>query len=123
MKKVSADYLKKIEERGKKTKVYKSFQMTGLALSRILDDEEHKALYIKLAKEMDQGALLRLAKDVAEKRRVKNLGAYFMRMLQKEQDKIKIEKKRREQKANPKSPTFVKISKLIYDDFNDTKQK
>jgi hypothetical protein len=37
---------------------------------------------MKLAKERDADELLALAKSVAENKRVKNKGAYFMRVLQ-----------------------------------------
>lgn len=86
------NYLETLKERGRKSKIYSSHQLTGLALSRILDDEKHKSLYMKMAKEYDSQALIRLAKNVAEKRRVINMGAYFMRMLQKEKGKMKKEK-------------------------------
>ena len=47
----------------------------------MLSDIPHKSLYIKLAKEYDGQALLRLAKDVVERRDVKNPAAYFMTLL------------------------------------------
>ena len=75
------EYLKTVAARAKKSHVYRKYQMTGLMLAEILADNAHKALYIKLAKEHDGERLIRLARDVAEKRDVKNKGAYFMRML------------------------------------------
>ena len=57
--------------------------MTGLELAEILDDAEHKSLYIKLAKENDERKLLEIAKDIASKKNVRNKGAYFMKMIQK----------------------------------------
>ncbi|MDO8557314.1 MAG: hypothetical protein Q7R98_02515 [Candidatus Jorgensenbacteria bacterium] len=74
-------YLETIRERGKKSKVYCKYQETGLQLAEILEDRKHKALYIKLSKEHDEQKLLQLAKNIAEKRDVKNKGAYFMRIL------------------------------------------
>lgn len=78
---VQKDYLKSLKERGRESRVYRKYQMTGLMLAEILDDNVHKALYIKLAKEHDEEKLIRLAKDIAEKKNIRNKGAYFMRML------------------------------------------
>ncbi len=78
---VQKDYLKSLKERGKESRVYKKYQMTGLMLAEILGDSAHKALYIKLAKEHDEEKLVALAKDIAEKKNVRNKGAYFMKML------------------------------------------
>lgn len=74
------DYLKILKERSKISRVYSKHQLTGLILSQILDDETHKALYIRLAKRGDSERLMTLAKDVAEKRSVENRGAYFMKL-------------------------------------------
>mgnify|MGYP006284201521 CR=1 FL=1 len=76
------DYLKTLKERKKQSKVYVQFQDVGLTLAEILSDQKHKALYIKLAKEHDKDKLLRIAKQVAEKKDIKNKGAYFMRVWQ-----------------------------------------
>ncbi len=75
------DYLDVLKERAKKSKVYSPHQMTGLTLAQILKDEKHKSLYIKLAKKYKADKLLSLAKSVAERKNVKNKGAYFMRLL------------------------------------------
>jgi len=77
------DYIKKLKEKAKTSKIYKTYQMTGLELAEILDDAEHKSLYIKLAKENDERKLLEIAKDIASKKNVRNKGAYFMKMIQK----------------------------------------
>ncbi len=74
------DYLKIITERAKKSKVYTKYQLIGLLLAQLLDDEEHKSLYIKMAKKSDEAKLLELAKSISEMKRVKNKGAYFMRI-------------------------------------------
>lgn len=71
-------YLKKLKERAKKSRVYRKYQLIGLEISQILGDEKHKSLYIKLAKEKGAERLLRLAKEISEKKSVKNRGAYFM---------------------------------------------
>jgi len=81
----SEDYLKTLKERAEKSKVYKRYQMTGLALAELLEDEAHKALYIRLSKQFEESRLLSLAKRVAGLKNVKNKGAYFMSMLYKEQ--------------------------------------
>ena len=75
------EYVAELKRRGKESHVYKKYQLIGLEISRILGDEKHKALYIKLAKEQDADTLMRLAKDIAERANVKNKGAYFMAML------------------------------------------
>lgn len=74
-------YLEVLKERKKTSRVYKVHQSTGLALAEILDDEKHKSLYMKIAKERDAQELIELAKDVASRKGVKNKGAYFMRLL------------------------------------------
>lgn len=77
------NYLETLKERAKKSRVYKSYQFVGLTISQILNDEKHKSLYIKLAKEHPGDHLLIIAKDVAERKKIKNKGGYFMRILQK----------------------------------------
>jgi hypothetical protein len=74
-------YLEVLRERQKDSRIYKIHQSTGLALAEILQDEKHKSLYMKLAKEHDNQKLIELAKDVASRRNVANKGAYFMRLL------------------------------------------
>jgi hypothetical protein len=75
------NYIELIKKRAKESRVYSSHQMTGLLLAEILGDDKHKSLYIKLAKERDQDALIKLAKDVADRQNIGNRGAYFMKML------------------------------------------
>jgi len=77
------DYLLILKERAKKSRVYKSYQFVGLTISQLLNDEKHKSLYIKLAKKHHSDDLLRMAKEVAERKKVQNKGAYFMKVLQK----------------------------------------
>jgi hypothetical protein len=74
----SEKYLKELHQRAKESHVYRKYQMIGLTIAETLSDEKHKSLYIKLAKENDGEKLLRLAKDVADRKGVKNKGAYFM---------------------------------------------
>ena len=83
------DYLETLKERGKTSRVYKKFQLTGLLIAQLLNDEKHKSLYIKLAKEHDNQHLLSIAKDVSERKRIKNKGGYFMRVFTKLRNDIK----------------------------------
>ncbi len=80
---MNPDYIELLKKRAKESKVYSSHQMTGLMIAEILGDEQHKSLYIKLAKTGNADELLKLAKSVAERENVKNKGAYFMRLLHK----------------------------------------
>lgn len=75
----SENYFKELKTRSTTSKVYQSHQLTGLEIANILEDWKHKSLYIKLAKEHGD-RLLGVAKSVAEKRDVKNKGAYFMKI-------------------------------------------
>lgn len=81
MTKLRTTYIKALKQRGKESHVYRKYQLLGLEIARALKDERHKALYIKLAKERGGERMLCLAKEVAEKRNVKNRGAYFMTVL------------------------------------------
>ena len=78
---VRSSYLAELRRRAKESRVYEKYQLMGLKIAEALHDERHKSLYIKLAKERGGEALLQLAKDVAERRGVKNRGAYFMSLL------------------------------------------
>ena len=77
---IDPSYLDEIKKRKKDSKVYKEFQLTGLELAEILGDESHKSLYIKLAKTNPRQRLMAVAKDVADRKDVKNMGAYFMKV-------------------------------------------
>ena len=74
-------YIAELARRAKESHVYRNYQLTGLEIADILHDRSHKALYIKLAKEGNQHCLLAAAKDIAERKDVKNRGAYFMRVV------------------------------------------
>ena len=78
---INSDYIKTLKERMKKSRVYTPFQSTALLLTEILNDKEHKALYMRVSKMYDNQQLIGLAKDLAERKNVDNRGAYFMRML------------------------------------------
>jgi hypothetical protein len=81
MTKASVAYMKELKRRAKESHVYRKYQLLGLEISQVLKDEKHKSLYIKLAKERNGDWLLRLAKDVADRKNIKNRGAYFMSLL------------------------------------------
>lgn len=76
------DYLELLKERKRKSRITVPHQLTGLNIAKILKDEKHKSLYMKLAKEYDNDMLIEIAKDVASRRKVKNKGGYFMTVLQ-----------------------------------------
>ncbi len=85
---ISDNYLEELKKRGKESHVYRSYQLIGLEIADILKDRNHKSLYIKLAKEHEGGELLRIAKEISEKKDIKNLGAYFMRVVTNIPEKI-----------------------------------
>jgi len=74
------DYLDELERRKKESRVYSEHQLVGLLVAEILEDEEHKSLYIKLARDDDADKLFKLAKSVASRKNVANKGAYFMKL-------------------------------------------
>ena len=74
-------YLKELAKRGAKKNISQNFQFIGLEGAMILRDLSHKSLYIKLAKEHGPDRILSLAKDVVDRRNVKNPAAYFMTLV------------------------------------------
>jgi hypothetical protein len=74
-------YMAELKRRGKESHVYRSYQLVGLEIADMLNDRPHKALYIKMAKEKDQHRLLAIARDIVDRKEVKNKGAYFMRIV------------------------------------------
>lgn len=74
-------YREELARRGKQSGARRSYQFAGLEIAVLLKDFQHRGLYIKLAKERDPDYLIQLAKSVAEKKDVKNRGAYFMKLL------------------------------------------
>jgi|GEM_PF-1267873 len=73
-------YLDKIRERAKKSRVHSRHQMIGLMVADTLGDQNHKALYIKMAREENGEKMLYMAKSIAENSKVENKGAYFMKV-------------------------------------------
>jgi hypothetical protein len=82
-------YISLLKKRGKVKKITKSYQMTGLKIAELLEDPEHKGLYMKLAKKYNENFLLGLAKDVSERKNIENKGGYFMIVFKQQKDKIK----------------------------------
>ena len=76
------DYLELLRERKRKSRITVPHQLTGLTIAEMLKDDKHKSLYMKLAKKHDNDMLIEIAKDVANRRKIKNKGAYFMTVLQ-----------------------------------------
>ena len=85
-------YLEELKRRAKESRVYNKYQLIGLEIAHILEDEKHKSLYIKLVKQGGAEKLLRLAKEISERNGVKNKGAYFMSILTKVRNDAKIRK-------------------------------
>lgn len=80
---IKENYMRTLKERAKKSRVYMPFQSTGLLLAEILEDPEHKSLYMRFAKLYNNEELIRVAKDLAERKNVENKGAYFMTLIKK----------------------------------------
>jgi len=106
LKDISGEYIKTLVKRAKESKVYKPFQSTGLALAEILNDQENKAIYMRLSKIYDNQDLIRKAKDVAERKSISNKGAYFMKMLK---EIRKIEREKFIYKKKVKKPSKLKL--------------
>lgn len=82
LKQIGEQYFETLKKRSKESRVYKPHQMIGLMLAEMLNDSAHKALYMKLAKLYDNEELLRIGKNLAERKDIRNKGAYFMKTLQ-----------------------------------------
>ena len=74
-------YMDELKRRSGESRVYSEHQLMGLLIAEVLQDEEHRSLYMKLAKSNDADTLLKIAKDVAERPNVENKGAYFMKII------------------------------------------
>lgn len=106
LKNISGNYLKTLAKRAKESKIYKEFQSTGLMLAEILDDRENKAIYMRLSKIYDNQELIMKARDIAERRGIKNMGAYFMKMIK---DIRKIEHSKLARKTKKKKTTKLRL--------------
>ncbi len=87
--KMTSSYIQELRRRTSESHAYKSYQLTGLEIANILEDWEHKSLYMRLAKERGESKMMQLAKEVAEKKNVENKGAYFMMVIKSEKDSKK----------------------------------
>lgn len=74
-------YLDELKRRSGESRVYSEHQLMGLLIAEALQDEEHRSLYMKLAKSHNADTLLKIAKDVADRPNVENKGAYFMKII------------------------------------------
>ncbi len=110
---IDREYLETIRERAKTSRIYRKFQMTGLTLAEILCDNDHKSLYIRLAKEYPENDLIILAKNIAEKKSIDNKGGYFMKVLASYAAEGKIKK----------LPQVAKTKNGIRKNIHDKKQK
>jgi len=77
------NYLEELKKRYIRSRISKRYQAMGLELARILNDRKHKSLYIKLMKEGNPARLMWLAADIADRKNITNMGAYFMKLLPK----------------------------------------
>ncbi|HUZ93113.1 MAG TPA: hypothetical protein VNG29_03920 [Candidatus Paceibacterota bacterium] len=82
-------YLEELKKRGKRSRIYTKHQLLGLQIANELGDNEHKALYMKLAKTGNTAKLQWLAADVADRKNLKKPGAYFMATLMKTEKEAK----------------------------------
>jgi len=53
---IDDEYLNKLNEQSKNSRISRKYQLMGLLIADLLNDKAHKALYIKLAKEYDPPA-------------------------------------------------------------------
>jgi len=107
LKNISGDYIKTLNKRAEQSRIYKKFQSTGLMLAEILDDPENKAIYMRLCKIYDNQELIIKARDVAERRGITNMGAYFMKMIK---DIRKIERPKLTRKTKKKKTTKLRLN-------------
>ncbi|MEK7608476.1 MAG: hypothetical protein AAB495_02770 [Patescibacteria group bacterium] len=84
---IAPNYLNEIRIRKKRSRVYADFQLLGLEIAELLGDEEHKSLYIKMAKRYEARDLRKIAKEISQNKSVKNKGAYFMKIVFSEAEK------------------------------------
>jgi len=96
-------YLELLKKRKKESRIYRKHQLIGLEIASLLDDERHKTLYIKMAKEHNAEKLLSLAKEIAERKNVLRKGAYFMACLNVRRTKRNASNKKNSKKKSPAS--------------------
>ncbi len=96
-------YLQKLKKRSRESHIYRKYQLIGLELAELLNDPAHKSLYIKLAKETAAEKLLQLAKEISQKKHIKNKGAYFMKVFQASKNRILSKSSAKNGKQNSKN--------------------
>ncbi len=111
--KLEKDYLEELKRRAKQSKVYNKYQLIGLQIAETLGDREHKSLYIRLAKNGNTAKLLWLAADVADRRGVKNRGAYFMALL-KGSDAFKTKTPKKKEKTKKRNLAKAKRARSLF---------
>jgi len=117
---IDKNYMALLKERAKKNRIYQKHQLVGLYLAELLKDPSHKALYIRLAKQFNEITLIQLAQRVAERKNIKNRGAYFMKLLADpliQKLKKPLAKKPKKRKVIQKSLFKFKSNKLRKRDF------
>ncbi len=74
------NYVEELKNRARQSRVYRKHQLAGLEAAQMLQDEGHTSLYIKLAKQGNAEKLLGLAKEISKNKKIRNKGAYFMKV-------------------------------------------
>lgn len=116
------NYIEELKRRSVRSRISKKYQAMGLELAKILNDRKHKSLYIKLMKEGNPAKLMWLAADIADRKNVRNMGAYFMRLLpkgtvlpvrrkKKRQGRLRLKKK--QSRWSAESPNTAKIAMRV----------
>jgi hypothetical protein len=113
MKEMWEEYIKNLKKRAETSHVYKKHQLLGLEIAEILHDRPHRSLYMKLAKHSNGDELLRLAKDVAERISVQNLGGYFMALVSQDETLSKILRKQNALPEISKKSVKNKLKKSV----------
>ncbi len=81
----------------KKSRISKEYQSYGLYLTRLLNDQKHKNLYIKMAKNIERGILERAVSFISDANTVENKARLFMWKVK------ELRKEQKEKKQNAES--------------------
>ena len=108
---LSSNYLETLRGRKKKSRAHYRYQAAGAELGEMLHDTRHTALYIKLAKEFNEGVLRTLARGIMSRETVRNQGAYFMRLIQKLRKDAPVRAKPAKPKKKKKQGNLFKWKK------------
>ncbi len=90
------DLVKNYQRKPKNKYISQEFQNYGYALAMELDDESHKSLYIKMAKQIDRG-ILEAARGFVKDANAKSKAKLFMWKVQ----ELKLKRKQRIEKNTP----------------------